>query len=212
MITPGLLIDVVRRFVLLEDEPIVWSKEWPDGPQVAIETPYRMYSIRVARDHLLVGRAPWVEAVVVATRDDPELCAMYWHTFLVESDGTMVNLDDRPSVAMLGTRLHRGELDVQAYAELLVECQWPGRVKRLVLDPVAWRAEYPAEARVPRVEAIQTSRVDGELLIRFFSSKEPAPKILDVAAWSVRVHADRPAVWEIQPVAEGITLLPRRVS
>ena len=215
MITTELMADLLRRFVLLDDEAIVWSKEFADGPLLDVETTDRAFSVRVVRDWLLVEQAPWVEAVVVATREDQEVAGpLPRYTFLVADDGTAVRLDDPATVAALGMRLHRGELDLTAYAELLVQCQWRGgRQKRLVLDPVAWRDEYPAEANLPPVEPMSTSRADGVLRVRFFASREDTRMVggrpvLEVAAWSVRIPAGEPATWEIQPVGEPAPLLP----
>lgn len=128
MITTELLADLLRRLVLLDDEAVVWSKEFPDRLLVDVDpTDGRFFSIQVVRDWLLVERAPWVEAVVVASREDQEVEGPPpRQTFLVQGDGTAVWLDDPRAAAALGMRLHNGDLDVAAYAELLVRCQWPG--------------------------------------------------------------------------------------
>jgi hypothetical protein len=215
MITTALLVELVRRFVLYQDEPIVWSRQFPDGPAVAVETTDRSFMVSVVRDWLLVEQAPWVAAVVVASRMDQVVeGAVLKFPFLVQSDGTAVDLDDARAVAALGMRLHRGDLDVAAYAELLVQCQWPGGWNaRLVLDPVAWRGEYPAEAKLPQVEGMRTWREAGSLWIRFFGSRENTVvvggrSVLDVAAWSVRAPVGEPATWAIRPVAEAVPVLP----
>jgi hypothetical protein len=215
MITATLLVDLLRRFVLLDDEPIVWSKDWPDGPMVDLQTTDRYFTVQVEPDWLLVRQAPWAEAVVVATRKDVMVDGGGpRRTFLVQGDGAVIDLDDTRAVAELGMRLHRGELDVAAYAQVLVNCQWPGGWrKRHVLDPVAWRREYPDEARLPQAEAMLTSRADGTLHIRFYASRENAlvvggRPVLDVTAWTVRVRADEPATWEVRPVAEAVPLRP----
>lgn len=216
VISAELLADLLRRFVLLDDEAVVWSKEFPDRPLVDVDTTDdRSFSIQVVRDWLLVERALWVEAVVVASREDQEVEGpSLRQTFLVQGDGTAVWLDDPRAAAALGMRLHSGDLDVAAYAELLVRCQWPGGWHaRPVLDPAAWRLEYPVEAVLPPVEPVRTWHEDGTLRIRFFASRESTltvggRPVLDVAAWSVRAPADQPATWEIRAVAEAIPLLP----
>lgn len=215
MITTELLADLLRRFVLLDDETIVWSKEFPDGPAIDVETTDRFFSVKVVRDWLLVEQAPWVDAVVLASREDQQVeGAPPRYLFLVPRDGTPLRLDDPLAAAALGKRVYRGELEVTAYAELLVQCQWPGGwLRRLVLDPVAWRGEYPAEARLPPVEAVHTWHEEATLWIRFFASRENTRvvggrSVLDVAAWSVRAPADEPATWEIRLVAEAVPLRP----
>jgi hypothetical protein len=215
VITTALLVDLVRRFVLHDDEPIVWSRQYPEAPAVALETTGRFFFVSVVRDWLLVERAPWVAAVVVAQRQDQVVeGGGPRHTFLVQRDGSAVPLDDAGAVAALGMRLDRGDLDVTAYAELLVQCQWPGGWNaRLVLDPAAWRGAYPAEAKLPQVEAVHTWREAGTLWVRFFASREHTVvvggrSVLDVADWSLRAPAGEPATWVIRPVAEAVPLLP----
>jgi hypothetical protein len=210
-----LLIDLMRRFVLFSDERIVWSRAFPEGPATALETTDRLFMVQVVRDWLLVEQAPWVAAVVVAQREDQVVeGAPPQYTFLVQRDGSAIFLDDPQAVAAIGRRLHHGDLDVTTYAELLVRCQWPGGwSKRLVLDPVAWRGQYPTEAKLPQVEAVRTSSEDGALRIRFFASRENTVvvggrPVLDIAAWSVRAPADGLVTWEIRPVAEAVPLLP----
>lgn len=215
MITAHLLTDLVRRFILFDDETIVWVKHYPDGPALAVETTAQILSVEVVRNWLWVEKAPWVEAVVVASRQDqvvegPPLKDV----FLVQTDGTPIDLADRQAVAALGMRLHRGDLEMAWYADLLVQCQWPGGWSaRVVTDPDAWRADYPAQAKLPPVEAMRTSQDDGALRARFFASREHTVvvggrSVLDVAAWSVRAPENQPATWQLRPVAEAVPLLP----
>lgn len=216
MITTARLVALVRRFVLHDDEPIVWSKEFPSGPAVHLETTDRFFKVSVVRDWLRVEQAPWVAAVVVATREDRLVDGPApRYAFLVQDDGTELDLGDRTAVAALGSRLHRGELAVAAYAELLVHCRWPnGWRARVVTDPVSWRGGYPPEANLPALAAIETTSDEGGLRIRFFGSRETVQggvggrRALDVAGWSVRVPGDGPATWEVEPVAEEVPLLP----
>jgi hypothetical protein len=215
MITADVLVDLARRFLLGDGETIEWMKDYPDGPALDIETADRSYSLRVARDWLRIGQAPWVAAVVVAHRDDvrsegprPQ------DVFLVPVDGTPLHLDDPGTAAVLGVRWRRGDVDAAAYAEVLVQCHWPGGWHRqVVLDPATWRSGYPAEAALPAVEAPRTWHEDGDLRLSFFASREYAEvaggrSVLDVAEWSVRVPADAPATWERRPVATARPLMP----
>jgi hypothetical protein len=215
VITADLLVDLARRFVLRPDETVEWRKDFPDGPAVDLETADRSFSVRVTRNWLRVQQAPWVEAVVVVRRDDQNFEGQPpTDVILVPHDGAAVHLTDPDAVASLGTRLHRGDLDPAAYAEILVHCQWPGGwQKRLVLDPAAWRGEYPAEAPVPSVAAPRAWQDNGELFTSFFASRENAEvvggrTVLDVTEWSVRVPRDAPATWELRPVATAVALMP----
>jgi hypothetical protein len=215
MITAELLVDLARRFLLRDDEAIGWRKDFPDGPTVDIETADRSFSIRVVRGWLRIEQVPWVEAVVVAQRDDQDLEGPPPNeVILVLGDGTAVHLNVPHAAAALATRLHRAELDAEAYAEVLVQCQWPGGwSKRLVLDPVRWRAEYPAEAPLPPVAAPRTWPDDGDLCLSFFASRESAEavggrSVLDVAEWSVRAPADAPATWQLRAVVAAAPLMP----
>lgn len=168
------LWDLARRFILFEDESIVWSKEFADGPGLHFETDGRSFTVELAKGWLRVEQAPWLAAVVVATRDDVLIDGPSpTHLFLMQNDGTEIELGDPAAVAALGSRLHRDELYPVAYAELLVHSEWPGGWRaQPVTDPMAWRLDYPAEAKLPAVEPIRTTGEDGGLRIRFFGSRE----------------------------------------
>jgi hypothetical protein len=214
-ISTASLVDLVRRFVLFDDETIEWRKDFPDGPVVDLETSYRVFSVSVVRGRLGVEDAPWVEAVVVATREDQEIegPGSQW-IFLVLADGAAVPLDDPDAIAALGPRVAAGDLDPVAFAELLAECQWPGGwSKRVVLDPPEWRAAYPAEAPLPELEPFRVDRVGDEVRLVFDTSREQSVvvggrPVLDVARWSVLARRDAPATWQRRPVADEVPLMP----
>jgi hypothetical protein len=215
-ITTESLVDLVRRFVLFEDEKIVWQKAFPDGPSVSFETRGRMFTASVLRGGLSVERAAGVEAVVSVRREDQQVEGpLPRDYFLVLADGGVVPVDDPDAVAALGSRVMAGELEPVALAELLAEAQWPGGgwAKRVVLDPAEWRAGYPPEARLPDVEPFRVEPAGGEARLRFDTSRERTVvlggrPVLDVARWSVLVRADAPATWERLPVADQVPLLP----
>jgi hypothetical protein len=125
-----------------------------------------------------------------------------------------MHLNDRATAAELGPRLHRGDLDPVAFAEIVVLGQWPGGWQTVVVvDPPQWRGRYPAQAPLPPVEAPRTWRDGEELQLSFFASREYAEAVggravLDVTAWSVRVPAGAPATWELRPVATAVPLMP----
>jgi hypothetical protein len=210
------MVDLVRRFVLLDDETIEWQKDFPDGPAVDLETSDRVFSVKVVRDWLRVDREPWVAGVVVASREDQEVEGPPSRdVFLVLADGSAVHLTDQAAMAALGTRVGRGELDAVAYAELLVEGGWPGGwSKRVIVDPGAWRAGYPAEAALPPVEPFAATPVEsGGVRLAFFTSREQTRvvggrAVVDVAQWSVLAPSDAPATWQRHAVADEVPVEP----
>jgi hypothetical protein len=215
MIDSELLVDLARRFVLPDDETIVWRKDFPDGPAVALGTDKWMLSVRQVRNFLQVERAGWVAGVVVATRDDVAVeGGAPREVILVPRDGAPLHLDDATATASLGARVAGGDMDPLAYGEILVECQWPGGwLKRLIRDPATWRAEYPSRAGLPAVVAPRIERTDAGQRLSFHSSRENTVvtggrSVLDVAEWSVRTTRDAPASWQVRPVARAVPIQP----
>jgi hypothetical protein len=215
MIDTGLLVDLARRFVLRDDEAIVWRKDFPDGPAVAFETDEWMFSVRQVRGFLGVERAAWVAGVVVATRDDVTVeGGAPRDVILVPRMGTPLHLNDATTAALLGVRVSGGDLEPLAYGEILVECHWPGGwLKRVVHDPVAWRAEYPSQERLPIVAAPVVRSTDVGHRLTFHSSRENTVvtggrTVLDVAGWSVLTSSDAPASWQVRPVARAVPIQP----
>ncbi|MFC7548803.1 hypothetical protein [Plantactinospora sp. GCM10030261] len=216
MITVESLVDLTRRFVLRQDETIEWMTSFPEGPVLDVETADRAYTVRVVQGLLQVEKEPWLEAVVVASREDQDIDGPTpREIFLVSRAGAVVRLADPDEVARIGERLPAGGLPPLAYAEILVHGQWPGGwSKRVVSDPEAWRDAYPAEAPLPSIGAPHLAVSDGGILtLSFAASRERAEAaggrtVLDVSEWSVRALANAPATWRWELVAEAVPVKP----
>jgi hypothetical protein len=138
----------------------------------------------VVHGWLRVERAPWVEAVVVARRDDRDVEGPRPRdVFLVGRDGAVLHVNDRTDAAALGARLH-SDLDPYAYAEILVHCQWPAALNgRVLADPA------------PRIWYENT-----DLCLLFTAERDVvdgtgARAVTERAQWSVRAPVDAPAEW-----------------
>ncbi|GAA2611647.1 hypothetical protein GCM10010399_48150 [Dactylosporangium fulvum] len=218
MVSGAVLLDLLRRFVFFDDETVVWSKYYAPHPALAVETSDRLFNVRVVPDLLRVGAAPWVEALVVAIREDQEVEGPApQDVFLLRTDGEALHLRDPGTVAALGALVVTGDLDPVAYAEVLASCQWPGGwFKQVVTDPAAWRGEYPPEADLPQVEAPQVRDTDDATQLTFFASRQTTEvvggrPVLDVSRWTVRIPKaphGAPAAWDCAAVADAVPLAP----
>ena len=83
MITNDVLLDLLRRHVLWPGEAIKAVKDWPDEIGVEVTTNQRYFSVDID-DRMLLGRAPWVAGVIIATRGDLE------YEGLPETDGVLL--------------------------------------------------------------------------------------------------------------------------
>lgn len=205
MATTADLIELVREAVLGPDETITWAKEFPDGPAVSVQTPERVLFVQTT-DDWLVGRADWVEAVVMITREDEDTHGPPpRRVFLVLDDGSPLDLDDPRQVAVLGRAVREAGLDPLAYAEVLIERHWPGAGPRTVVtDPGAWRAALPAGA--PEPPPVQAPRMwddeQGDRWVAFHAARQdPDTTGPEVTLWSVRVPPTGPATWLRRPAA-----------
>jgi hypothetical protein len=113
------LLDAFTSHVLEEGDRVTGFEPWECGRTALVRTRWRRYTVEVRADWLLIGREPWVDAVLVATRMDQDLCAPPdAAVLLVRADGGVVRLDDAGAVAELGRRVH-ADLDPVAYADVL---------------------------------------------------------------------------------------------
>ncbi|GIJ67880.1 hypothetical protein [Virgisporangium ochraceum] len=205
MVTTQDLIELVREAVLPPDEAVTWAKEFPDGPAVSVRTAERILFAQTT-DDWSVGRAPWVAAVVVVTREDEDTHGPpSRRMFLLLDDGSPLDLDDPRQVAGLGRALRDDGLDPLAYAEILIERHWPGPGPRAVVtDPREWRAALPAGA--PEPPPVQAPRVfddeHGDRWVAFHAARQdPDAAGPEVTLWSVRVPPTGPATWLRRPAA-----------
>ena len=215
MIAADELVELARRHVLDADETIQWMKAFPEVPSVHIDTEERSFTVKVVSGLLRVEEEPWVRAVVAASREDEDLEGPPPREyFLLRDDGAEIRLREADQVAALGPLLHEGRIREIAYLELLMEGQWRGGwSKRLVVDPESWRATYPAEAAVPRVDGPRVERGDGLVSLTIAASRERAEApgsrtVLDVVEWTVRAPADEPATWQRRVIADAVPLMP----
>lgn len=197
MVTTASLVDLARRFVLRPGESVESVTEFADGPAAFVVTPARSLWIRSVRDWLAAERLLWVSAVVVVTREDQDAVPAHRRVFLLPDDGDPVDLGDPAQVADLGRRVRDGSLGAEAFAEILIECQWPvGGVRVLVTDPERPPANPPAGA--DGLAKLQPLRMwDDEHDDRWvaFCALRAEEASTEVTLWSVRIPADGVARW-----------------
>jgi hypothetical protein len=197
MVTTATMIDLARRFVLRPDESVEWTKELSDGPAVVLQTPERMLFLRLVDDLWRIALLPWVSALVLVTREDLDHAAPYQRLLVLPEAGEPIDLADPAQVAELGRRLRDGSLDPLAYAEILVECQWPAPgVRRVVADPANLPAGAPQPPGLRPVEMWDDPH--GARWLAFCACREDpdtAGSAAEVTLWSVRVPSDGPATW-----------------
>jgi len=205
------IVDLIKRHVLWDDEPVVRVRNWPDG--LALTTDFRHFVAgSSARTDWLVGAEDWVDDIVVATRDDLMLEGQRERFgFLLPADGGEIYLNDRAAVALLGRRLADG-LDPVAYAEILVQFHpYSSAIRSVLIAPEQLRQFY-RQQDLPVIETPAVRQEPDGLHLTFVSSSQyrrpgGAP-LLDLTQWSVHVPTDGPAGWTSQLKAKGIQLDP----
>jgi hypothetical protein len=208
MITNDVLLDLLRRHVLWPGEQIKGVKDWPGEVGVAVTTSQRYFSVDV--DHrMLLGQAPWVAGVVIATRGDLEYEGLpETDGVLVLGDGRSVSLTDPDAVAELGRRLE-SDLDPAAFAEVLVAWHpWTTAATSVLLERDQLRRQLD-RPDLPTFEPPQLYPVDGGLVLTFFSSMLHvhdlgANTLLTVYEWTVLVPTGSPARWERRAVLDAV--------
>lgn len=204
----AVILELLKRHVLWDDEPVERLREWPDG--IAVTTPLRHLSAGSEPGDWTISRTDWVDDVVIATRDDlivdgaPERFG-----FLMLTDGTCVYVNDQDALAALGRRLG-ADLDPLAYAELLVQFHPYSSAHRSVLtEPI----DGIDGVQVAPPELRQTPE---GMTLRFTSSVQYRPPLsaplLDLMAWTVTIPHGEPARWDSHPIAEGLRILVDRKS
>jgi hypothetical protein len=208
-VTTDRLVDLARQHVLRPDETVEWTKAFPEGPTVYLDTADRSFTIQVVHGEFRAEHLPWVAAIVAVSRQDQDLEGPPPRDyFIIRDTGDVLLADD------LGPLLHTGELSEFAYMELLVKMQWPGGwAKRVILDPAAWRADHPAEATLPPVTVPRVERLGDAINLTFAASRERAEAVggrtvLDVQEWTVRATTDAPATWQRHTIADAVPLMP----
>jgi len=206
-----MILDLMKRHVLWEDEEVERVREWPDG--LALTTRLRHFVAGSDPQDWLVSREEWVDDVVVATRDDLIIEGQEERFgFLLLADSGDVYVNDPAAVAELGRRLADG-MDPVGYAEILVQFHpYSSAVRAVLTEPDELRSRFGRED-LPDVEPPRTERTPGGLTLTFSSSIRYARTIggsplLDLMEWTVKVPNGEPARWESRLVAESIRLDP----
>jgi hypothetical protein len=205
------IVELMKRHVLWDDEPVVRVRNWPDG--LALTTEFRHFVAgSSAQADWLIGAEDWVEDIVVATRDDLMLEGQRERFgFLLRADGSEVYLNDRAAVADLGRRLADG-MDPVAYAEILVQLHpYSSAIRSVLVAPDQLRKIY-RQQDLPIIETPAVRQSPDGLHLTFVSSsryrRPGGAPLLDLTKWSVRVPADGPATWTSLLSSKGIQLDP----
>jgi hypothetical protein len=203
-------VELLQRHVLWPNEEIVRVRNWPDG--VAVATQHRHFAAGSECADWLVGRAEWVDDMIVAVRDDivvhgqPERFG-----FLICRDGRTLYVNDPATLAALGQRVP-DQLDAVAYAELVVQFHhYTSALQRLLVHPDDLQKRY-MRTDLPEAEPFRTvTETDGMRLTFISCAQYRRPllgSLLDVSEWTVTIPTDQPARWEFRPVATAIPLDP----
>lgn len=209
-----LMVSLLGQYVLWGDERIERTKEWPGQGGVAVTTSQRYFLLELDT-RLLIGQAPGMAGVVVATRQDLELEGLP-ETFglLVLVGGESVYLNDPAAVAGLGRGLESG-LDPVAFAQILVEWHpWTSAV-RYVLAERDQLSRATGRSDLPRYEPPMVRPTGTGVELSFFSAEQYPTALggsrqLDVFEWTVTVPSGGPAQWNRRPVLENVPLEPSR--
>lgn len=209
MIDNDLLLDLFHRYVRFDGEQITNTKAWPDLVGLFVETDARLLSIRNDRAFLEIGRAPWVDALVVIEREDAFTSGEHeTDVVLVAHDQTTLHVNDAATVAQLGCRIPV-DLDASAFAQLLVRYHpWSVATQNLVVSADYLRAHLGITDG-PAVEPLAVGTSDAGLTLRFYSTAEwlsvpGRAGLCDVYRWQATVPDDGRAMWERHVVAKGL--------
>lgn len=216
MINNEILLELFKRYVQYEGEQVKNVKTWPNSVGVVVETDGRFLSIRDDKEFLLIGQAPWVDAVAVVEREDVFTHGQHeTDTIVVATDARGYYLNDATVVAELGQRVFT-DLDPAAYAEVLVTYHpWSIARRELVraADHLSERLGIPDG---PEVAPLTEIEINNGMALSFFSTTVYAPSIgasllCDVYQWRVDIPRDGNAVWGRRLVAEKLPVpLPAR--
>ena len=208
MITNDVLLDLLRRHVLWPGERINAVKDWPGEVGVEVTTNQRYFSVDLDK-RMLVGRAPQVTGVMIATRGDLEYEGLpEKEGILVLADGTSVYLNDPAAVAELGRWLE-SDLDPVAFAEILVAWHpWTTAATEVIAEPDQVQRALD-RSDLPTFEPPTISPIDGGLVLTFFSSMLHARDLgantlLTVYEWTVLIPTGEPARWERRTVLDAV--------
>ncbi len=200
----GLFVQHVR----FDGEQVQAVQTWPGSLGAVVQTDSRLLSIRVEPGFLLIGRAGWVDALVVVERADllgpgrPETDA------IAVVAGRGVHLNDAAAVAELGRRL-RADLAPAAYAEILVAYH-PWTVAR---QDVVGDADDLRRLGIdggPAVRPLAVTEVSGGgLRLEFFATtvyaRAPgAARCCDLYDWRVELPPGGAASWHRDLLAQRL--------
>jgi hypothetical protein len=204
------IVELMKRHVLRDGEQVVRVKNWPDG--LALTTDLRHFVAGPEPAAWAISAQPWVQDVVIATRDDllvegqPEQFG-----FVLLADGSAVYLNDPAAVADLGTRLTDG-LDPRAYAQILVAFHPYSSAFRAALSEPDELRRVLGDSELPEVEPLRLNGTPDGARLTFtsfarYTRPGSAPQV-DLLEWTVDVPAGQPARWNTRQTATGLTLAP----
>lgn len=214
-VTPNsVIVDLLKRHVLWEDEEATRVREWPDG--MALATRLRHFVAGPETTEWLIGQEDWVADVVIATRDDlivhgqPERFG-----FVLPVNGSAIYVNDAEQVAGLARRLPDG-LNPMALAELLVQFHpYSSAIRAILTEPDELQQRYQREDLPPN-QPFRTDRVHDGMILTFSSSVQYHQPIvgmlLDLVDWTVTIPTGQSASWVSHLRAERIPLGTAGVS
>jgi hypothetical protein len=203
------IVELIKRHVLQEGEQIERVKNWPDG--VAVATDLRHFVAGSEPADWSISQDPWVDDVVIATRDDlliegqPERFG-----FVLPVDGAEIYLNDAGAVAELGRRLADG-MQPLGYAQILVGFHPYSSAYRAVLTEPDELRRVLAQPDLPDVPPLQVQESAAGLTLTFSSfvryRRPGAMPLVDLYEWTVEIPAGEPARWQSRQTVTGQPLV-----
>jgi hypothetical protein len=201
------LTGLFAQYVQFDGEQIRAVKTWPGSLGAVVETDGRLLSIRVEPSFLLIGRAPWVDALVVVERADILGRARPETDVIAVVAGRGLHLNDPATVAELGRRL-RTDLAPAAYVEILVAYHPFTAARQDVVSDADDLRRLGIEDGPPVGRLVSTD-IAGLLVLEFFATTVYAPvpgaaRCCDVYRWRVELPPGGPAAWHRELIAQRL--------
>lgn len=208
------IVELMSRYVLAPDEEIVRVRDWSDG--IAVTSARRHFVVGSESSEWAIGREPWVDDVVIATRDDVLVDGQQErYGFLIHADGRAIYLNDRVAVADLGGRCAAG-MDPIAFAEILVEFHpYSAAWRRVIVEPDGLQRTF-AQRDLPPVEPVRLLKSPLGAVMTFSSfarhRRADGTAELDILRWTVEIPPEQPARWKCVPYISQLELEPQGVN
>ncbi len=173
MVTNQQLVELLQLHVLHPSEQIERVREWPNELGVVVYTSGRDFAVELDAK-ALISQADWVNAVVVASREDVEAEGLpETDGILVLADGGSISLNDASSVADLGRGLGRN-LELEAFAEILVRWHPPSTAPQFVVRDSEHVRRAFGRSDLPSFDAPAGGLLGNRYQGRFFSARRRA--------------------------------------